>query len=358
MRTQRAVFLPLICFGLVGCEDTDTTLGGQPRPPASDLAVVAPDTAQEPVFNDATPDSESDLPPPASNLPGTFEEVQSFGSNPGKLRMHRFVPAQMPQKAALVVALHGCNQTAADFAKTGWNTIADQHRFFILYPETNMFNQPMRCFNFPTNLTTKDPEVVSIFQMIDTMRGDFSIDPKRIFIAGVSAGAAMTVNLLGMAPGVFAAGGSIAGVPFHCGSTVMEYMACGTFGKNLTPAQWAGLVWDANPGYKGLYPRISIWQGSLDTSVNPVNSDELVEQWTEVHGIDQIADAVDVIGVTTHKEYRDASGATLVETYTIGGAGHMIPVDPKNGCGSTGMMVYDKGICAADRLARFFGLVP
>ncbi len=46
----------------------------------------------------------------------TLREVSEFGSNPGNLRMFEYVPDNVPASPALVVALHGCTQSAADYA--------------------------------------------------------------------------------------------------------------------------------------------------------------------------------------------------------------------------------------------------
>ena len=52
-------------------------------------------------------------------------EVTGFGSNPGNLRMFKYVPSGLPANAPLVVALHGCSQSAASYdAETGWQLFA------------------------------------------------------------------------------------------------------------------------------------------------------------------------------------------------------------------------------------------
>ena len=74
-------------------------------------------------------------------------EVTGFGSNPGALRMFKYVPVD-PQPA-LVVVLHGCTQTAAsyDFG-AGWSTLADRHGFMLLLPEQQRTNNAKNCFNW------------------------------------------------------------------------------------------------------------------------------------------------------------------------------------------------------------------
>ena len=65
----------------------------------------------------------------------TLVQVTDFGSNPGGLRMWKYVPAGMPQNAPMVLALHACTQQAADYVKAGWNTLADKYKFYVVYPE-------------------------------------------------------------------------------------------------------------------------------------------------------------------------------------------------------------------------------
>src|SRR5581483_5875668 len=66
----------------------------------------------------------------------TLTEVQAFGSNPGALRMFKYVPPSLPASAPLVVALHGCTQRASDYGdETGWTDLARRLQFALLLPE-------------------------------------------------------------------------------------------------------------------------------------------------------------------------------------------------------------------------------
>src|SRR5947209_4827795 len=68
-------------------------------------------------------------------------EVVGFGSNPGALRMFKYVPAQ--PEPALVVVLHGCTQTAASYdLGAGWSTLADRYGFVLLLPQQQAANNP------------------------------------------------------------------------------------------------------------------------------------------------------------------------------------------------------------------------
>src|SRR5260370_6864543 len=73
-------------------------------------------------------------------------EVCEFGSNPGALRMFKYVPAR--RSSALVVVLHGCAQTAASYdLAPGWSTLADPYAFPPLLPHHPIPNNPTTRFH-------------------------------------------------------------------------------------------------------------------------------------------------------------------------------------------------------------------
>src|SRR5690349_19197933 len=79
----------------------------------------------------------------------SISEVQNFGSNPGALKMYEYVPQHLSSaNPPLVVVMHGCMQGATDAAGTGWNSVADDFGFVIVYPEQQTNNNQMRCFNW------------------------------------------------------------------------------------------------------------------------------------------------------------------------------------------------------------------
>ena len=84
----------------------------------------------------------------------------------------------------------------------------------------------------------------------------------------------------------------------------------------------------AAPGFQGKYPRVSIWQGTTDTTVDPPNARELLEQWSNVHGIDQTPDEREDGSNYTHLRFKDSQGNVLIESYDIRGFGHATPIDP------------------------------
>lgn len=289
-------------------------------------------------------------------------EVTGFGSNPGALRMFKYVPAGLPPDAPLVVALHGCAQSASSYdAETGWQILADRWQFALVLPQQQSGNNSSSCFNwFEAGDTARGQgEALSIREMVDRMVADHAVAPSRVYVTGLSAGGAMAAAMLAAYPDVFAGGAIVSGIPYRCATTQSAAFSCMNPGADLTPAQWGERVRAAYPSWTGPWPLVSIWHGDADYVVRPMNQVESMEQWTNVHGIDQVADVSDTVAGYPHKVYKDAAGQPLVETYTITGMGHGTPVDPGSGesqCGTAGAYILDANICSSYYIGRFWGL--
>ncbi|HEX6500550.1 MAG TPA: PHB depolymerase family esterase [Micromonosporaceae bacterium] len=301
----------------------------------------------------------------ASALPAhaaSLTKVSSFGSNPGALNMYSYRPDGLPSGAPLVVALHGCTQSASDyFTNAGWQKYADLWKFALVFAEQTSSNNSSKCFNwFQTGDTTRGQgEALSIKQMVDYAISNYGSDPKRVYVTGLSAGGAMTAVMLATYPDVFTGGSVVAGVPYRCATDLSSATNCQYNAQNKTPQQWGDLVRNAYPGYSGPWPRVAIWYGTSDTTVVPANATELRDQWTNVWGISQTASSTQSLpGSTTLSNYNDSTGRTAVQLYSIQGIAHGQPVDPGTAdsqCGTTGTY-YLKSICAAYYSAKFWGL--
>ena len=301
----------------------------------------------------------------AAACAGSLSAVSDFGANPGNLRLLVYEPATLAVPAPLVVALHGCQQGAADYDdESGWTRFADRWGFLLLLPEQATANNTLRCFNWfrPGDTRRDQGEALSIRRMIAHVSARYPVDPQRLYVTGQSAGGAMTAALLAAYPDLFAAGAIIAGVPYGCAISDFGALWCQLWGWNLAPAEWGKRVRQAaadNAVTVTRWPRVAIWQGSADSWVRPGNATELMEQWTAVHGIDQQPEAEDTVSGYPHKTYADNAGNALVETYWITGMGHGLPIHPDGGddrCGVPGPYMLPAGICASYHIARFFGL--
>ncbi|MCB1009936.1 MAG: PHB depolymerase family esterase [Acidobacteria bacterium] len=295
--------------------------------------------------------------------PNPLLEVESFGSNPGRLEMYVHLPPGTVAGAPLVVVAHGCFQTARQVAaSSGWVELADRHRFALLFPQTSKENEPMGgCFRTwqPQQTRREGGEPVSIRQMIEWMLETYRLDARRVFVTGMSSGGLVTNVLLATYPELFAAGASLSGYPYDCADSFETVKSCCAGERPLDSEAWAKLVLDARPGYAGPRPRVAIWHGDADTLLLPVNLRLQMEQWTRVLGVDQVPDEVDSIGGHLRERFSDASGEPVVETFLIHGMGHALAVDPDGtpACGATGDYFSDVDLCAALWIARWFGIV-
>ncbi|WP_371483899.1 PHB depolymerase family esterase [Kitasatospora sp. NBC_00315] len=292
----------------------------------------------------------------------TLQQVTGFGSNPGNLAMYAYTPTGLPAGAPLVVAMHGCTQSASDyFTHSGWQKYADLWGFAVVFPQTNSANNSSSCFSwFDAGKDTRGKgEAASVIQMVNTAEAGYGSDAHRVFVTGLSAGGGMTANLLADYPDVFAGGAVDSGLPAQCATTLTAASGCQQNNQNLTPAQWGDKVRSSNPGYTGPWPRVAIWQGSADYTVYPVNGTELRDQWTNVWGIGQSASSTqNLTGGTTLSVYDDSAGRPAVELYSISGMGHGLAVNAGSGtdqCGSAGAY-FLSSICSSYYTARFWGL--
>lgn len=145
----------------------------------------------------------------------SLTQVTGFGTNPGALTMYKYVPSGLPANAPLVVALHGCAQSASNYdAETGWILLADRWKFALLLPEQTSGNNSSRCFNWfeSGDIARGSGEALSVKQMVDRMKTDHFSDPARVYVTGLSAGGAFTAVMLAAYPDVFAGGAIVAGV--------------------------------------------------------------------------------------------------------------------------------------------------
>ena len=289
-------------------------------------------------------------------------EVKDFGSNPGDLNMFTYLPKNLPASAPLVVLLHGCTQSAASYDRgTGWSTLADRYGFALLLPQQKWKNNPLRCFNWfrPEHIARERGEALSIRQMIDRMAADHPIDRQRVYVTGLSSGGAMTAAMLATYPDVFAGGAILAGVPYRAASDVQAAFETIFQGGNCSPAEWGDLVRAAS-SHAGPWPRLSVWHGDADKSVKSTNAEEIVKQWTNVHGLGPSHTIEMRVDGHCRRVWQNSDGEDIVEYYAIAGMGHGAAIDPgteEHQCGTAAPFFNAAGISSTHRIASFWGLV-
>lgn len=289
-----------------------------------------------------------------------FTELRSFGSNPGALKSWLYLPSIIAPRTALVVVLHGCTQTAAGYDHgTGWTQLAEEKGFAVLFPEQQRANNANLCFNWfePGDIRRDAGEALSIREMIEHVVLSHGMDPTRVFISGLSAGGAMANVMLATYPEVFAGGAIIGGLPYGVASSIgqaFERMQ----GRNAPNAEQLRSAFPAASLKSRHAPRISIWHGTHDQTVKPINAEQIAVQWIGAHGLPEQPDGVEAVNGHMRTTWLDKSGREAIEIYLIKGMAHGVPLSSgaKVPLGDPGPFMLEAGISSTARIARHWRL--
>jgi poly(hydroxyalkanoate) depolymerase family esterase len=289
-----------------------------------------------------------------------LRELTGFGSNPGNLRMFAYAPRHLPPAAPLVVALHGCTQTADEYDYgTGWSSLADKFGFAVIYPQQQPANNPRNCFSWflPGDTARGQGEAHSIREMVEYAITTFAADRGRVFVTGLSAGGAMASVMLATYPEVFAGGAIIAGLPYGCASNVQQ-----AFELMFTPQgedeRALGDRVRAASRHRGPWPKISVWHGTSDPIVQPSNGEDIIRQWANVHGLAERPSCQELVRGHTRRIWTDANGELLIEAFSIADMAHGVPLATtgEDSCGAAGAFFLEVGISSMHHIARFWHL--
>jgi len=297
----------------------------------------------------------------------TISELNYFGNNPGNLKMfiHNTDVTDSSLKP-LVVVLHGCSQTANGVAElTGWNKIADNNNLIILYPQQKFINNQSLCFNWFKNkdISKGRGESQSIYNAICYIEENYKIDKSKIFITGLSAGAAMAVVMMSVHPETFNSGAVFAGVAYKIASNPIKALNVMYGKKTISEINLAKKVVSQNIGYRSEYPKMIIYQGLEDNIVKPKNSDLILLQWATISKIDTVCDNIvncyNGVKNITRLEYKKNNDLKIIY-YKISGLGHKLLIKPGsnfNEGGKKWIFSEDIGFHSTYQTAIDFGLI-
>lgn len=295
--------------------------------------------------------------------------VAAFSPNPGNLKMLIYEPKvkRGTELKPLVVVLHGCGQTAAEVARlTGWNKLAGINDFIVLYPQQRVWNNMSTCFNWfqDKDIEKGSGECESIYQAIRYMIHTYPIDSNRIYITGLSAGAAMAVVMMATHPEQFKAGAIFAGGAYKIADNAFESVGAMLGTKKMEKDELVRLVKEQNPRYTGAYPSMIIYQGLDDMVVNHKNARLLIAQWTGLNGCDDIPDKTEhpFMGINDIRrmEYTDSTGKAVLIYYEVDNLGHRILVNPgpaPDQGGEAGTYGAARGFHSTWQTAKDFGIL-
>lgn len=178
----------------------------------------------------------------------------------------------------LLVMLHGCKQDPVTFASgTRMNQLADEQGFLVLYPEQRRLANAYRCWNwFDSSAHGAGGEAALIAGMVREVTATYGVDPGRVYIAGLSAGGAMTSVMAGCYGDLFAACAVHSGLMYRAAESVSEATNAMKNGSRASPENTAR---QALAQKNFAFVPAMVIHGSKDDTVNPVNADQVVEQF-------------------------------------------------------------------------------
>ncbi|MYM25193.1 PHB depolymerase family esterase [Duganella sp. FT135W] len=194
------------------------------------------------------------------------------------MRYWLYLPNSLSPPAGLVVMLHGCQQTATQFAQgTRMNLRAEKYGYAVLYPQQLTSHHAQRCWKWYDRATQAGGgDVPTIISMIHKVLTQYPVDRRRIYVAGISAGAGMANILALNQPRLFAAVGLHSGPVFGAGHNTLTGIGVMHHGAGLRADIAAQEILQRHPDFPGM-PAILI-QGGSDIIVRPINQAQLMRQ--------------------------------------------------------------------------------
>jgi poly(hydroxyalkanoate) depolymerase family esterase len=214
-------------------------------------------------------------------------EQYSYESEAGSRAYYVYTPAnyQIGSPVPLMLMLHGCTEDPEVFATvTRMNQLADQKQFIVVYPQQGCFDNPEECWDWldasQQSRGSGEPAILAgITQQVQQITSQWTIDASRVYVAGLSAGAAMTVILGATYPDLFTAIGVHSGLEYAAATNGADALLAMTSG-GPNPMTQGQLAYQAMGLYARVVPTV-VFHGTYDYIVNPVNGDEVIRQWME-----------------------------------------------------------------------------
>lgn len=262
------------------------------------------------------------------------------GSRPYKV----YVPSKLTSaKAPLVVMLHGCTQNADDFALgTGMNRLAEEHGFIVAYPEQPITANQLGCWNWFNGAhqlrDSGEPSIIA--GLTRQLISEMSLDPARVFIAGLSAGGAMADVMSVTYPDLYAAAGIHSGLPYGVATDQASAFVAMSGKSKLQQTK-----------HRRSRTRTVIFHGASDAKVHPTNAERIAMEARA--GISEKREERTQRGVSNGLQYSrmivtDRNSLQL-EYWTVEGLGHAW-------CGGSpeGSHTERRGPDASREMVRFF----
>ena len=286
-------------------------------------------------------------PSTADIVPEGAKFIEDAYSNPaGRLAYKLFVPSRYRgEPIPLVVMLHGCTQSPDDFAAgTRMNFIAEKQTCLVVYPAQRSEANQAKCWNWfrAADQQRGRGEPSLIAGITRQIMHDYSVDPKRVYVGGLSAGAAAAVVMGATYSDLYAA------IGVHSG------LACGA--ATDVPSAFVAMRQGGGSDAKVPLPDgppvpTIVFHGDRDITVHPDNGDYILEQSIRTTTTQKNVHRGRVPGgyAFTRTIHTDARGRGVFEHWNIHGAGHAW-----SGGSPAGSYTDPRGPDATREMLRFF----
>ncbi|MBV9859771.1 MAG: PHB depolymerase family esterase [Alphaproteobacteria bacterium] len=284
--------------------------------------------------------------------PGAEFLVRAYANEAGTRDYRLYVPSGYHgQPVPLIVMLHGCKQSAADFAAgTGMNELAEKQTCLVAYPEQAASANSSQCWNWfsPQHQRRDEGEPSLIAGITGQVAAEFAVDRQRVFVAGLSAGGAEALVMATTYPELYAAVGVHSGLPYGAARNVPGAYAAMRQGWSSSHSPGEGVT--GKPSR--MVPTI-LFHGDQDKTVNPRNSDQILRQAGRERLREQAVEEgrAPVAGghAYTRCTFLDTDGRVVLEAWVVHGAGHAW-----SGGSPNGSYTDPLGPDAAKEMLRFF----
>lgn len=307
--------------------------------------------------------------PPLGRPPGLPARVgrsATVGDSSHRPLVHVPSGLDAAKPAPLVCMLHGCTQDPATFAAaTLMNHAADRHGFVVVYPGQDRGRNPQGCWNwFLAEHQQRDlgepAMIAAIVGDLITAESECRIDSERVYVAGLSSGAAMAVILGACYPDLFAA------VAVHSG---LAYKSATSMGSAFG-AMARGAMTDAHghAAHRAMGPHARsvpsmVIHGSADRTVAPANATHVLRQSMAAnhlaapetcdheaeHPTSSCRGHTDRGQAYAQSRWVDARGMLMHELLMVEGLGHAW-----SGGAANGSHTDARGPCATEAIWTFF----
>jgi acetylxylan esterase len=261
-------------------------------------------------------------PAKAASLQGPISKYTT-ASVPSSISMYEYVPDKVASDPPVLVVSHWYGATASAMFGVaqggGVVAAADKYGFIMVFPQRDSGG----CWDISSTQSLMHDgggDTQAAVEMVKYEVSHRGANTNRVYATGQSCGAMFTEALLAVYPDVFKGGSEFSGVPaggcWTCSNGYVDH----------TPQQWGAIVDAMDPGYSGFHPRVQLFHGDADMTVNYQNQVEAIKEWTDVLGLGMTPTSTTTLTFGgdswTRESWQDSCGFTVLDAFTEHGGPH------------------------------------